>query len=169
MSTKKIYAVGKLLFTFGIIYLSYHLFTNEGHWIFIDGANLMFHEAGHWIFFPFGRFMNILGGSLFQCLLPLGILFYFFYTRQFFSSVFCLFWLGDNLINVSVYISDASTRALPLLGGDGVIHDWWWILSTLHLLAFDHLFGSIVFFFGVLCVVFSVIFLFLLSFKQLVE
>ncbi|MBP9812342.1 zinc ribbon domain-containing protein, partial [Candidatus Gracilibacteria bacterium] len=37
---------------------------------FIHGVNLIFHEAGHVIFMPFGKFMTILGGSLFQCMLP---------------------------------------------------------------------------------------------------
>ena len=33
--------------------------------------NLIFHEAGHVLFAPFGRFMTVLGGSLFQFALPL--------------------------------------------------------------------------------------------------
>ena len=32
--------------------------------------NLIFHEAGHILFSPFGRFMTVLGGSLFQVLVP---------------------------------------------------------------------------------------------------
>jgi len=35
-------------------------------WHFIDGVNLLIHEAGHIIFMPFGEFISIAGGSLFQ-------------------------------------------------------------------------------------------------------
>ena len=40
---------------------------------FMHNINLPFHEFGHVLFAPFGRFMQILGGSLFQILMPLGI------------------------------------------------------------------------------------------------
>ena len=35
---------------------------------------LPIHEAGHVLFIPFGRFMTVLGGSLFQVLLPLVLM-----------------------------------------------------------------------------------------------
>ena len=40
---------------------------------FMHDILLPIHEAGHVLFRPFGEFMMILGGSLFQLLLPLGI------------------------------------------------------------------------------------------------
>ena len=39
-------------------------------WHLIDGVNLVIHEAGHLIFSPFGEFMTIAGGSLFQVIMP---------------------------------------------------------------------------------------------------
>ena len=39
-----------------------------------------------------------------------------------------LFWTGENLVNVSVYIKDAPFKKLHLLAG-GLIHDWNWLLN----------------------------------------
>lgn len=38
-------------------------------WHLIDGVNLVIHEAGHIVFMPFGEFIMIAGGSLFQIIL----------------------------------------------------------------------------------------------------
>src|SRR5690606_15192159 len=40
---------------------------------FIHSCLLPFHEFGHVLFMPFGEFMTLLGGSLFQVVLPLGL------------------------------------------------------------------------------------------------
>ncbi len=44
-------------------------------------------------------------------------------------------WVGQNLINVSVYAGDAIVMQLPLLGGEGSFHDWHYLLSTLGILS----------------------------------
>lgn len=115
-----------------IYFISYALTPRD--WHFIDNANLIFHEAGHTIFIFFGEFIHVLMGSGFQVLLPLGIAAYFWYTEQRFAAAMCLMWVGQNLINVAVYAGDAFAMQLPLLGGDGVMHDWNYLLTTLHLL-----------------------------------
>ena len=51
-------------------------------WHLIDGVNLLIHEAGHIVFRPFGEFMMIAGGSLFQVIMPLLFVGYFAYQRQ---------------------------------------------------------------------------------------
>ena len=99
-----------------------------GNWHFIDGANLLLHEGGHIIFMPFGEFLYILGGSLTQVMLPLLFVIYFYWQKQQYSAALVLFWVGENLLNVSVYAGDAVKMQLPLLGGDNVIHDWNWLL-----------------------------------------
>lgn len=115
---------------------SYFLYyaATSAEWHFIDSVNLIFHEAGHTIFFFLGQFGTIAMGSGFQILLPLFIASYFFYTEQRLSGAVCLMWVGQNLINVSVYAGDAIAMRLPLLGGDSVIHDWNYMLSILHML-----------------------------------
>jgi hypothetical protein len=115
-------------------YFLYYASTSV-EWHFIDSVNLIFHEAGHAIFFFLGQFGTIAMGSGFQILIPLLIASYFFYTEQRLSAAICLLWTGQNLINVSVYAGDAIAMRLPLLGGDSVIHDWSYMLSTLHVLS----------------------------------
>lgn len=100
-------------------------------WIFLNNADLIIHEAGHWIFALFGQFMTVLGGSLNQVLIPFIFVVYFYINKQLYSAALTLFWVGENLINVSIYAGDAVKMQLPLLGGDGVIHDWNWLLIYL--------------------------------------
>jgi hypothetical protein len=108
--------------------------AHPDEWRLIDGLNLVIHEAGHVVFRPFGEFMMIAGGSLFQVIVPLVFAGYFFFNKKEFSSAFVLFWVGESLLNVSVYAADAVTMQLPLLGGDNSIHDWNYLLDHLNLL-----------------------------------
>ncbi|HUQ32132.1 MAG TPA: hypothetical protein VM095_08425 [Pyrinomonadaceae bacterium] len=108
--------------------------AHPGEWRLIDGLNLVIHEAGHVVFRPFGEFLMIAGGSLFQVIVPLVFTGYFFFNKKEFSSAFVLFWAGESLLNVSVYAADAVEMQLPLLGGDNSIHDWNYMLDQLDLL-----------------------------------
>ncbi len=93
----------------------------------IDTIDLFIHEAGHFFMKPFGRFIEILGGSLVQCLIPLALVVVSW--RQNIRTVpYGLFWLGANLVNVSVYIKDAPYQQLHLIAS-GLIHDWNWLLN----------------------------------------
>jgi len=103
-------------------------------WHLIDGVNLLIHEAGHIIFRPFGEFMMIAGGSLFQVIMPALFVGYFWYHKKFYSAALVLFWVGESILNVSVYAGDSLALQLPLLGGESSIHDWNYMLSTLNLL-----------------------------------
>lgn len=93
---------------------------------FLHNVILPFHEFGHVLFSPFGRFMAILGGSLFQVLMPLGLMLAFVYQRQdTFAGSVMLWWSGQSFIDVSPYIADAPYRAIPLVAGLGEdAHDW---------------------------------------------
>ena len=103
-------------------------------WHFIDGVNLVIHEAGHTVFSPLGEFMMIAGGSLFQVIIPAGFWAYFLYRGQQYSAALVLFWVGESLLNVSVYASDAQAMQLPLLGGGDSQHDWNYLLTSLNVL-----------------------------------
>jgi hypothetical protein len=103
-------------------------------WHLIDGVNLVIHEAGHLIFRPFGEFMMIAGGSLFQVIMPGVFVGYFWYHRKFYSAALVLFWAGESILNVSVYAGDSVALQLPLLGGQDSVHDWNYMLSALNLL-----------------------------------
>ena len=93
-----------------------------------------------------------------QILLP-SILVYHFYAHDYCLGTQCsLFWLGHNLINISVYAADARARQLPLLGGDTVQHDWWTMLGMLNILEYDQVIGG---FFYVLAILVFVLLLIL--------
>lgn len=100
---------------------------------FMHLINLPFHEFGHIFFMPFGEFMMILGGSLFQVLLPLALMCVFvFKQRDTFAGSIMLWWCGQSFIDVSPYIADAEYRALPLVGGGGEeSHDWGNLLTMM--------------------------------------
>ena len=104
-------------------------------WHLIDGVNLVIHEAGHLIFRLFGEFLMIAGGSLFQVIMPALFVGYFTYHRKLYSASLVLFWVGESILNVSVYAGDAVALQLPLLGGQDSIHDWNYLLSSLNLLS----------------------------------
>ena len=92
-------------------------------WIFLDFVNLAFHEAGH-LFLSFaGSTVHYLGGTIGQLLVPSLLLWYFLtWRRQPLGAAFCAWWIGQNLINISVYMADARELTLPLVGGGD--HDW---------------------------------------------
>ena len=123
---------------------------------FLDWVDLVFHEAGHVVFGLFGDFIGILGGSLMQVLIPVIVTGYFILYLQRWSGMVTLFWVGQSLFNVSVYVKDARAQALPLLGGDDTIHDWNWILGRLHLLRWDHVIGNAVYLLGLVVILASV-------------
>ncbi len=117
---------------------------------FMHNINLPFHEAGHVVFRPFGDFVASLGGTLGQLLMPLicgGVLLY--QRGDTFGASVCVWWLGQNLLDIAPYMADARAGELPLLGGNfgksspyGV-HDWEFILGELGLLAFDKTLAAI--------------------------
>ena len=113
------------------------LILNRGTYTWIDNANLVIHEAGHFFFMFFGKFIYTLGGTLMQILLPSLITWYFLRNNYRTGAQVGLLWLGQNLINISVYAADARTQALPLLGGNKVYHDWNYLLSVTDLLQYD--------------------------------
>jgi hypothetical protein len=118
------------LFVAMVPYAVWLVFAYRYH--FLDGVNLLFHEAGHVFFGILGRTIGVLGGTLGQLVFPIATAIHFRREDKPFDSAVCLFWLGESLMYAGVYIGDAQRRALPLIN-DG-IHDWWWLLSRWHLL-----------------------------------
>jgi hypothetical protein len=111
---------------------------------FMHNVNLPFHEAGHLLFSPFGEFMTVLGGSLFQVLMPLICAGAFLLkNRDPFGASVGLWWAAQSLMDVSPYINDARALQMVLLGGVTGrdvedYHDWERILRWLNLLPYDH-------------------------------
>jgi hypothetical protein len=116
---------------------------------FMHMIDLVFHEAGHVIFGFFGRFIAILGGSLNQVLVPALCAAVFLVRRQSGGAAVALFWTGQSLADVAVYVADGRAMALPLLA-DGLIHDWNFLLGTLGLLPRAEALGRLTFGLGAL-------------------
>lgn len=123
---------------------------------FLHMVNLPFHEAGHILFRPFGRIITSLGGTLAQLLMPIVCLVVLlFQTRDPFGGAVCLWWFGENLLDIAPYIDDARSLTLPLVGGNfGYsspygFHDWQFVLTELGLLQFDHFIARLSHLFGV--------------------
>ncbi len=124
--------------------------TDRTWWDLLDDVNLAVHEAGHVLFSIFGDIPGVLGGSLFQVMIPAIFAGYFFRSKQRFSGAITLAWVAQSMVNVSVYIRDARAQDLPLLGGENSIHDWWYILINWDLLQYDRQIGGFVHFIATL-------------------
>jgi len=116
--------------------------------IAIDWINLFIHEGGHGVFRIFGQFIYVLGGSLMQVILP-GAAVVVFLRLGIGTLPYTLFWLGENIVNVSVYIMDAPYRRLPLLSKYAA-HDWGYITDTLGVTHYAEDFGLAVNIVGIL-------------------
>jgi len=114
--------------------------SDPTYYSILKPLNLGIHELGHLVFSPFGIFLSVLGGTLFQLLIPILSVFNFFRQRDYFSITLCFGWLSTNLFGIARYVGDARSMSLPLVspfGGATVKHDWNYLLSKMHLLEFD--------------------------------
>jgi len=118
---------------------------------FLHRPDLVFHEAGHILFGFFGDWVMFAGGSVMQCLVPAVLIGYFvFVQRQPFSAAVCLWWLGQNAVDLAPYIGDARALAMPLVGewSEEIVslraarHDWRNILAPLGWLEHDRSLGA---------------------------
>ena len=116
---------------------------------FIRLVDLVFHEAGHVIFGFFGSFIAALGGSLNQVLIPALCAFHFLRQKQVASASAAVFWTGESIIGVAIYVADGRDMKLPLLA-EGLTHDWNYLLSELSLRDAAEPLGRLVFVAGVL-------------------
>lgn len=121
--------------------------TLGNNWHFINNIDLIIHEAGHTFVptFLLGEVVTALGGSLFQILVPIMFAIYFLKRNDTLSFSILMMWAAENIAYVSVYIADSIKLQIPLLGGDGSIHDWNFILGKWNLLVHAELIGKIVY------------------------
>jgi hypothetical protein len=120
----------------------------------LDNIDLAIHEAGHVFFGPFGEFLGFLGGTLLQLIVPVTFFGYFLHRRNQYAASVLLWWVGQNLWNISVYVKDARSQLLPLVGGGE--HDWAYLLSRLGALQSDQGIGQTVLAIGIVCFVMSI-------------
>lgn len=144
-----------------------YLIQNDGRFFIIDYVNLLIHEGGHGIFKIFGKFIYSLGGTLAQILIPgMFVVFYLLKGNRLPAQI-SFIWLGQNLINISIYASDARAQKLPLLGGKKVYHDWTYLLRETGLLNYDKEVGLFFYSLAIAAFIISLLLpLFLRSYKQ---
>jgi len=132
-----------------------YLIVNKGEFIlFIDHLNLLFHEGGHGIFSIFGQFIYTLGGTIMQVIIPSLFILYFTVNRQRLGVQISLIFLAQNLMNIGVYVSDARSQNIPLIGKN-TYHDWTFILSRINMLEYDKTIGDILYFSAIIVLIFS--------------
>jgi len=124
------------------------LILHPGHYGWLDSLDLAIHEFGHPLFGLFGEFIGVLGGTLMQLLTPAIFVAYFWRQGDRHAAMVALWWVAQNLWNVSVYVQDARVEELPLVGGGE--HDWNYLLGALGLLNQDQVIGGAVRLAGVL-------------------
>ena len=138
------YGLIYVLFVFwGLDFIAMDFQSNEIGRSWFHNVDLIFHEAGHVLFTPFGRYVSILGGSLFQILVPFFLMFAFLIkNKDGFAASICLWWVGQSTMDLAPYIADARALRLPLLGGgtgadSPGFHDWENLLRPLGWLRHD--------------------------------
>jgi hypothetical protein len=124
------------------------LIRHYGTYGFMDSVDLPIHEAGHIIFSPFGEFIQFLGGTLMQLIVPAVFLGYFLVQTNRYAATVMMWWIAQNLWNISVYMRDARTQLLPLVGGGE--HDWAYLFGRLGVLRHDQQIAGVVRFAGIL-------------------
>lgn len=109
----------------------------------LDNFLLIVHEAGHTFFSIFGaRTITVLGGSLFEVLLPLMILAYTWINKMRIGMQLSFYLVGLAFIDVAFYAADGGARQLPLIGGlPKEAHDWYNLLAGWGMLESDFTVG----------------------------
>ncbi|HEY4478512.1 MAG TPA: hypothetical protein VI775_01585 [Candidatus Paceibacterota bacterium] len=144
---------GKLIVAILAMFYSAYYLQNTNEWHIIDAFNLIIHEAGHTFLFFTSELIHASAGTIFQIMCPIIFIIYFYTKRDYFSSSILVFWLGQNIINVSIYASDAMRMQLPLLGGNTTGHDWNYILNTLGILQYADKVGYYLYGIGILTMI----------------
>jgi hypothetical protein len=113
----------------------------------LDSLDLAIHETGHLVFAFGGETLMLLGGTLFQIIVPAIFVLALWRRGDRHGATVPLWWLAQNCWNISVYVRDARTQALPLVGGGE--HDWATLLGNAGWLEQDQALGGAVYLAGV--------------------
>jgi len=120
-------------------------------------VDLPIHETGHLVFHPFGEFMGVAGGSLFQVIMPLIFVGYFLWRQQYYSAAIVSLWVGESILDVYVYAADAQVMLIVLTSGftgsEGSFHDWNYLLTSLGLLSSTKTVAGIIRLLGTLTII----------------
>ncbi|MEP6945825.1 MAG: hypothetical protein ABJA02_07905 [Acidobacteriota bacterium] len=138
---------------------------------FLDNVDLPIHETGHLLFRPFGEFLMVAGGSLFQVIFPAVFAAYFaFWQRSYYSAAILVLWVGQSILNVWVYASDAIVGQLVLTSGftgsEGSFHDWNYLLTATGLLDSTKGVAKVIRFAGTVIIIVAILMAIYFSFRK---
>jgi hypothetical protein len=128
------------------IHLNFDGVMQSLHYLF-SNANAIVHEAGHGVCYLFAcpEFITVLNGTLFQLLLPLIFIFYYYKRGNGLLTGLGGIWLGQNLIYVAWYMSTSHTpyRYPSFIPGSDK-HDFWFLFQELGVYEYDWLISGFV-------------------------
>jgi hypothetical protein len=112
-----------IAFLVGVALFALLVFMSEpGFVLFLDHANLVFHEAGHPAVGLFSQRLETYGGTMGQLTFPVVLAVSFWRKREAISFAVSVIWFFENWLNIARYMADARALELPLVGGGD--HDW---------------------------------------------
>jgi hypothetical protein len=138
----------RTLLTIVLAIYGWQCLRTPGDYRWLDSLDLAIHETGHLIFGFDGETLALLGGTLMQILLPLAFVVALWRNGDHHGATVPLWWLGQNCWNISVYVKDARSQQLPLVGGGE--HDWATLLGQWGWLERDQALGGTIYLLGVL-------------------
>ena len=125
----------------------YRCLRSPEEYRWLDSLDLAIHETGHLVFGFGGETLTLLGGTLFQLMVPAAFAVALWRSGDRHGATVPVWWLGQNCWNISVYIRDARAQELPLVGGGE--HDWAILLANWDWLNRDASLANAVHFVGV--------------------
>ena len=138
---------GRLVLTAVLAVYGWRCLTTPGTYRWLDSLDLAIHETGHLVFAFGGETLAVLGGTLFQLMVPAAFAVALWRGGDRHGATVPLWWLAQSCWNVAVYIKDARAQELPLVGGGE--HDWAYLLGAAGWLQRDQAIGGAVFLVGV--------------------
>jgi hypothetical protein len=133
---------GRAVLTIVLAVYGYWCLRDPSDYRWIDSLDLAIHETGHLVFGFAGETLALLGGTLFQLIVPGAFIVALWRAGDRHGATVPLWWMAQNCGNISVYIRDARAQELPLVGGGE--HDWAILLTDWDRLGQDQSIGDAV-------------------------
>lgn len=126
----------------------YQAYRHQGPLLMIDVVFVPIHEGGHLFFRWFGsQWLYIAGGTLMQLFVPFALAVYFAFKRHVTGTAFCIFFFFEQFLPIATYMADARAQQLPLVtvgDSDYIIHDWFYLFSSFHVVNHDTQIAAVV-------------------------
>lgn len=146
------YIAGWLFFLY--LFVSIIRFNHQSQNILVGGMyflNFGVHEVSHLLTVFLPPLVTASAGSLGEICFASLILLATIRAKAYFASVFAGLWIMLSFVSAGLYMSDARSQSITLMGpGEYLIHDWNFIFTQLGLLESDVLIGGIARWIGII-------------------